>query len=45
MPQHPRHDLDGACAIFADMEDQGKNIARRNLELRGPAGEHLFVVR
>ena len=30
-----RHELNSTSAIFTDMGDQGKNIARRNLEFRG----------
>jgi hypothetical protein len=40
-----RHELNGAGTIFADMRDQGKNIARRNLERRGPARQHTLIVR
>jgi hypothetical protein len=38
------HKLDSARTVFTNMRDERKNVAGRDLELRGPAGEHLFVV-
>jgi hypothetical protein len=37
--------LNGARAIFTDMGDQGERVAGGYLEFRGPAVQHMLIVR
>ena len=39
-----RDELDGTCAVLADMGNKGKHVARGNLKFSGPPLEHAFVV-